>query len=172
MLPYTRPTGGSLVVLLFPSKRLQNEEKGFTWMNKMNSKINVSNKIKVIMVKLGLDIHWRGALVVAKMLRDRGMEVVYLGNLFPEQIVEAAIQEGADVVGLSTLGGNHLTLGPKVVELLREKGVDDVLVIMGGVIPEEDIPTLKEAGIAEVFGPETSIDTIESFIRSRFPDKD
>ncbi|ADG05238.1 cobalamin B12-binding domain-containing protein [Kyrpidia tusciae] len=132
----------------------------------------MEKKIKVIMVKLGLDIHWRGALVVSKMLRDRGMEVVYLGNLFPEQIVQAAVQEGADVVGLSTLGGNHLTLGPKVVELLRAKGMEEVLVIMGGVIPEEDVPALKEAGIAEVFGPETPIDAIESFIRSRFPDRD
>ncbi|HHY66197.1 MAG TPA: methylmalonyl-CoA mutase [Alicyclobacillus sp.] len=132
----------------------------------------MEKKIKVIMVKLGLDIHWRGALVVSKMLRDRGMEVVYLGNLFPEQIVQAAVQEGADVVGLSTLGGNHLSLGPKVVELLRQKGMEDVLVIMGGVIPEEDVPALKEAGIAEVFGPETSIDAIESFIRSRFPDRE
>lgn len=132
----------------------------------------MEKKIKVIMVKLGLDIHWRGALVVSKMLRDRGMEVVYLGNLFPEQIVQAAVQEGADVVGLSTLGGNHLSLGPKVVELLRQKRMEDVLVIMGGVIPEEDVPALKEAGIAEVFGPETSIDAIESFIRSRFPDRE
>jgi methylmalonyl-CoA mutase C-terminal domain/subunit len=141
----------------------QNSAKGY---------VPMSNKIKVIMVKLGLDIHWRGALVVSKMLRDRGMEVVYLGNLFPEQIVEAAIQEGADVVGLSTLGGNHLSLGPKVVELLREKGMDDVLVIMGGVIPEEDIPALKEKGIAEVFGPETPIDAIDSYIRSRFPGRE
>ncbi|BCJ85700.1 cobalamin B12-binding domain-containing protein [Effusibacillus dendaii] len=122
-------------------------------------------KIKVIMTKLGLDIHWRGALVVSRMLRDEGMEVVFLGNQFPEQIVNAAIQEGADVVGLSTLGGNHLTLGPKVVQLLREKGMDDVLVLMGGVIPEEDFPALKAAGIAEIFGPETRIGDIANFIR-------
>ncbi len=121
-------------------------------------------QIKVVMAKLGLDIHWRGALVVSRMLRDEGMEVVYLGNQFPEQIVEAAIQEGADVIGLSTLGGNHLTLGPKVVKLAREKGVD-ALVIMGGVIPEDDIPLLKEAGIAEVFGPETKVESIATFIR-------
>jgi len=129
----------------------------------------MSRKIKVVMAKLGLDIHWRGALVVSKMLRDRGLEVVFLGNQFPEQIVEAAIQEGADVVGLSTLGGNHMSLGPKVVQLLREKGLDDVLVIMGGVIPEEDHPKLMEAGIAKVFGPETPIDDIDSFIRERVP---
>ncbi len=126
----------------------------------------MDKKIKVVMAKLGLDIHWRGAVVVSRMLRDEGMEVVYLGNMFPEQIVDAAIQEGADVVGLSTLGGNHGTLGPRVVQLLNEKGVDDVLVLMGGVIPAEDIAKLKEAGIKEVFGPEEKIETIASFIRS------
>lgn len=123
-----------------------------------------SKKIKMVMVKLGLDIHWRGAVALSRMLRDEGLEVVYLGNQFPEQIVDAAIQEGADVIGLSTLGGNHLTLGPKVVEIMREKGLDDVLVIMGGVIPEEDYPKLKSAGIAEIFGPETKVETITSFI--------
>ncbi|WP_126425324.1 cobalamin B12-binding domain-containing protein [Brevibacillus marinus] len=124
----------------------------------------MERKIKVVMAKLGLDIHWRGAVVVSRMLRDEGMEVVYLGNQFPPQIVDAAIQEGADVIGLSTLSGNHLTLGPKVVELARERGLD-VPVIMGGVIPEEDIPPLKEAGIAAVFGPETPIEAISSFIK-------
>lgn len=124
-------------------------------------------QIKVVMAKLGLDIHWRGALVVSRMLRDEGMEVVYLGNQFPEQIVESAIQEGADVIGLSTLGGNHLTLGPKVVEIAKEKGLDDVLIIMGGVIPDEDIPKLKEKGIAEVFGPESRIEDIANLIRSK-----
>jgi methylmalonyl-CoA mutase C-terminal domain/subunit len=130
-------------------------------------KYNMENKIKVVMAKLGLDIHWRGALVVSRMLSDEGMEVVFLGNQFPEQIVNAAIQEGADVVGLSTLGGNHLTLGPKVVKMLREKGMDHVLVLMGGVIPEDDIPQLLEAGIADVFGPETKIESIANFIRER-----
>jgi methylmalonyl-CoA mutase C-terminal domain/subunit len=124
----------------------------------------MERKIKVVMAKLGLDIHWRGAVVVSRMLRDEGMEVVYLGNQFPEQIVDAAIQEGADVIGLSTLGGNHLTLGPKVVQLAKQRGLN-ALVIMGGVIPEEDIPELKAHGIAEVFGPETKIETISAFIR-------
>jgi methylmalonyl-CoA mutase, C-terminal domain len=133
----------------------------------MRRKYNMENKIKVVMAKLGLDIHWRGALVVSRMLSDEGMEVVFLGNQFPEQIVNAAIQEGADVVGLSTLGGNHLTLGPKVVKMLREKGMDHVLVLMGGVIPEDDIPPLLEAGIADVFGPETKIEAIANFIRER-----
>lgn len=128
-------------------------------------------QIKVVMSKLGLDIHWRGALVVSRMLRDEGMEVVYLGNQFPEQIVEAAIQEGADVIGLSTLGGNHLSLGPKVVENAKERGLNDVLIIMGGVIPDDDIPLLKEKGIAEVFGPETRIEDIADFIRSQVKEK-
>ncbi len=122
--------------------------------------------VKVVMAKLGLDIHWRGVVAVSRLLRDAGMEVVYLGNQFPEAIVNAAIQEGADVVGLSTLGGNHAVLGPKVVQLLREKGMDDVMVIMGGVIPEEDIPALKAAGIVEVFGPETAIDEIVACINA------
>lgn len=127
----------------------------------------MSKKVKVVMAKLGLDIHWRGAVAVSRMLRDAGMEVVYLGNQFPEAIVNAAIQEGADVVGLSTLGGNHSVLGPKVVRLLREQGLNDVVVLMGGVIPQADIPALKDAGIAEVFGPETMIDDIVSFINIR-----
>jgi methylmalonyl-CoA mutase C-terminal domain/subunit len=122
-------------------------------------------KVKVVMTKLGLDIHWRGALVVSRMLRDEGMEVVYLGNQFPEQIVDAAIQEGADVIGLSTLGGNHLTLGPKVVEIMKERGFE-ALVVMGGVIPEDDFPALEEAGIARIFGPETKIEEIATFIRA------
>ncbi len=127
----------------------------------------MSQNIKVVMAKLGLDIHWRGAVALTRLLRDQGMEVVYLGNQFPESIVRAAIQEGADVVGLSTLGGNHLTLGPRVVELLKKEGMEEVLVLMGGVIPPEDIPKLKEAGIAEVFGPESRIEDITAFIREK-----
>lgn len=127
----------------------------------------MSKHIKVVMAKLGLDIHWRGAVVVSRMLRDEGMEVVYVGNKFPEEIVDIALQEGADVVGLSTLSGNHLTLGSKVVELLRERGVDDIVVLIGGVIPPADFPKLKENGIAEVFGPETPIEEISSFIYER-----
>ncbi|KKM11156.1 methylmalonyl-CoA mutase [Clostridiales bacterium PH28_bin88] len=124
----------------------------------------MNKRIKVVMAKLGLDIHWRGAVAVSRLLRDAGMEVVYLGNQFPEAIVSAAIQEGADVVGLSTLGGNHLTLGPKVVRLLRDQGMDDVMVLMGGVIPPDDFPALKKAGITEVFGPETTIEEIVNCI--------
>jgi len=127
----------------------------------------MEKKIKFVIAKLGLDIHWRGAVAVSRMLRDAGMEVIYLGNQFPEEIVNAAIQEGADVVGLSTLGGNHLTLGPKVVQLLNENGLSDVPVLMGGVIPPGDIPELKARGIAEVFGPETRIEDILTFINKK-----
>lgn len=123
--------------------------------------------IKVLLAKLGLDIHWRGVVSISRMLRDAGMEVIYLGNQFPEAIAAAALQESPDVVGLSTLSGNHLTLGPKVVELIRERGMDDVLVIMGGVIPPEDHTELKKRGIAEVFGPDTPLRQIVSFIQER-----
>jgi len=117
-------------------------------------------KKKILVAKLGLDIHWRGAVMVSRFLRDSGHEVVYLGNSFPEDIVDAALQEGAGVIGLSTLCGNHLTLGPKVVELLKAKGVTDVAVFIGGTIPPEDIPRLKAAGLAEVFPPESPLDRI------------
>ncbi len=112
------------------------------------------------MAKLGLDIHWRGVLLVSQFLKDAGMEVIYLGNKFPEQIVEAAIEEDADIIGLSTLGGNHLTLGPKVIDLLKEKGIAHVKVVMGGVIPPKHIPLLKEKGIHEVYGPDTPMEVI------------
>ena len=120
----------------------------------------MERRIRVVMAKLGLDIHWRGVLLVSQFLKDAGMEVIYLGNKFPEQIVEAAIEEDADIIGLSTLGGNHLTLGPKVVDLLNEKGVSHVKVVMGGVIPPKHIPMLKEKGIHEVYGPDTPMEVI------------
>ena len=113
------------------------------------------------MAKLGLDIHWRGVYLVSQFLKDAGMEVIYLGNKFPEQIVEAAIEEDADIVGLSTLGGNHLTLGPKVVRLLKEKGMDGVKVFMGGVMPPKDAVTLEtEHGVEKVYLPDTPMQTI------------
>lgn len=127
----------------------------------------MAKKIRVLMAKLGLDIHWRGAMVLSRMLRDAGMEVIYVGNQFPEAIVATALQENVDVVGLSTLSGNHLTLGPKVVRLLRDRGMNDVVVLMGGVIPHEDFAALKEAGIDEVFAPETSVQDVISHIESR-----
>jgi len=120
----------------------------------------MERSIRIVMAKLGLDIHWRGVLLVSQFLRDAGMEVIYLGNQFPEQIVEAAIEEDADIIGLSTLGGNHLTLGPKVVDLLRQKGISHVKVVMGGVIPPKHIPLLKEKGIHEVYGPDTPMAVI------------
>jgi len=125
----------------------------------------MERKIRVVMAKLGLDIHWRGVYLVSQFLKDAGMEVIYIGNTFPEQIVEAAMEEDADVVGLSTLCGNHLTLGPKVVELLKKNGMDKIKVFMGGVIPPNHIPLLKEKGIYEVYGPDTAMEIIVTGIK-------
>ncbi|MCK5290447.1 MAG: cobalamin B12-binding domain-containing protein [Thermoplasmata archaeon] len=123
-------------------------------------------KIRVLIAKPGLDGHDRGAKVVARALRDAGMEVIYTGlHQTPEMIAEAAIQEDVDVVGLSCLSGAHMTLFPRVVELLREKGAGDILVTAGGIIPDEDVPKLKEAGIAATFGPGTSLKEIIEFHR-------
>ncbi len=122
--------------------------------------------IRVLVAKPGLDGHDRGAKVVAKALRDAGMEVIYTGlRQTPEQIVETAIQEDVDLIGLSCLSGAHMTLFPKVMELLRAKGVKDILVTGGGIIPMEDVPRLKKAGIAEVFGPGTTSADIVGFIK-------
>jgi methylmalonyl-CoA mutase C-terminal domain/subunit len=126
----------------------------------------MERKIRVVMAKLGLDIHWRGVYLVSQFLKDAGMDVIYLGNKFPDQIVEAAIEEDADIVGLSTLGGNHLTLGPKVVRLLKEKGMDDVKVFMGGVMAPKDAKLLEEEhGVAKVYLPDTPMQTIVDGIR-------
>ena len=123
-------------------------------------------KIRVLAAKPGLDGHDRGVKVVASALMDAGMEVVYTGlRQTPSQIVEAAVQEDVDVIAMSILSGAHDYLFPKVMELLREKGVEDMLVLGGGIIPDEDVPALKEAGIAEVFGPGTKTGQIVSFIR-------
>ncbi len=131
-----------------------------------------NRKIRVLIAKPGLDGHDRGAKVVAQGLRDAGMEVIYLGlRLTPEQIAEAAIQEDVDVVGLSCLSGAHTVLFPKTVELIREKGGKDILVIGGGIIPKKDIPKLKEAGIAQTFGPGTPIEEIVKFIESNLGKK-
>ena len=125
-----------------------------------------SNTIRVVIAKPGLDGHDRGAKVVARALRDAGMEVIYTGlHQTPEQIVETAIQEDADVVGLSIHSGAHMTLFPRVVELLRERGASDVLVFGGGIIPREDIPVLKERGIAEIFGPGATTTEIVGWLR-------
>ena len=122
--------------------------------------------IRVLVAKPGLDGHDRGAKVVAKALRDAGMEVIYTGlRQTPKQIVEAAIQEDVDVIGLSCLSGAHLTLFTKVMELLRQNGVKDILVTGGGIIPLEDVPKLRKAGVSGVFGPGTTSDEIIDFIR-------
>ncbi|MEJ5184344.1 MAG: cobalamin B12-binding domain-containing protein [Rectinemataceae bacterium] len=127
----------------------------------------MERKIRVLVAKPGLDGHDRGAKVIARALRDAGMEVIYTGlRQTPEQIVSAAIQEDVDVIALSILSGAHNHLFPRVVELLKEKGLDDVLVFGGGVIPEEDIPFLKSKGIAEVFGPGTPTSKTIEFIRA------
>lgn len=123
-------------------------------------------KIRVLIAKPGLDGHDRGAKVVARALRDAGMEVVYLGlRLTPEEIAEAAIQEDVDVVGLSCLSGAHMALFPRTVELVRAKGGSGVVVVGGGIIPQRDIPKLKDAGIAGVFGPGTPLEQIITLIR-------
>ena len=123
-------------------------------------------KIRVLAAKPGLDGHDRGVKVVASALMGAGMEVVYTGlRQTPSQIVESAIQEDVDVIAMSILSGAHDYLFPKVMELLREKGGDDILVLGGGIIPEEDIPALKEAGIAEIFGPGTTTTEIIDYIK-------
>ena len=122
-------------------------------------------KIRVLAAKPGLDGHDRGIKVIANALMDAGMEVIYTGlRQSPEQIVETSIQEDVDVIALSILSGAHDFLFPRIMELLKGKGVDDVLVIGGGIIPDEDIPSLKEIGIAEVFGPGTYTDDIITYI--------
>jgi methylmalonyl-CoA mutase C-terminal domain/subunit len=123
--------------------------------------------IKVLIAKPGLDGHDRGAKVLARGLRDEGFEVVYTGlRQTPEMIATAALQEDVDIVGLSILSGAHMTLLPKVTRLLRERGLDDVLVTAGGIIPDEDIPALREAGVAAVFGPGTTIAEVAAYFRS------
>lgn len=127
----------------------------------------MGKRIKVLMAKPGLDGHDRGAKVVARALRDAGMEVIYTGlRQTPEQIVQAAIQEDVDVIGLSCLSGAHLHLFPRVAELLKEKGLKDVLIIGGGIIPPEDHKFLKEKGIKAIFTPGTSTREIVSFIQN------
>ncbi|TET85467.1 MAG: cobalamin B12-binding domain-containing protein [Desulfobacteraceae bacterium] len=125
-------------------------------------------KIRVLAAKPGLDGHDRGIKVVASALMDAGMEVVYTGlRQTPGQIVEAAIQEDADVIAMSILSGAHDYLFPKVMELLREKGVENIVVLGGGIIPDEDIPALKAAGIAGIFGPGTTTGEIISYIKEK-----
>lgn len=123
-------------------------------------------KIRVLIAKPGLDGHDRGAKVIARALRDAGMEVIYTGlRQTPEMIVEAALQEDVDVVGLSILSGAHMALAPRIMELMHESELDDVAVIIGGIIPDEDVEPLKEMGVSGVFGPGASTESIIAHIR-------
>ena len=129
--------------------------------------------LKVLIAKPGLDGHDRGAKVLARGLRDEGFEVVYTGlRQTPEMIATAALQEDVDVVGLSILSGAHMTLVPRVTKLLRERGMDDVLVTVGGIIPDVDVPALREVGVAEVFGPGTTIAQVATFLRANARPRD
>jgi methylmalonyl-CoA mutase C-terminal domain/subunit len=123
-------------------------------------------KIRVLVAKPGLDGHDRGAKIIARALRDAGMEVIYTGlRQTPEMIVEAAIQEDVDVIGMSILSGAHMTLFPRVMKLLAENGLDDVLVVAGGIIPDDDVPALRDIGVAGIFGPGTSTEEATRFIK-------
>ena len=128
----------------------------------------MEQKIRVLVAKPGLDGHDRGAKIIARALRDAGMEVVYTGlRQTPEMIAAAALQEDVDAVGISILSGAHNTLCPRIVRLLRDQGMDDCLVLVGGIVPQEDIPRLKEQGVAEIFLPGTSTEDIVKFLREK-----
>jgi methylmalonyl-CoA mutase C-terminal domain/subunit len=130
----------------------------------------VARKIRVVIAKPGLDGHDRGAKIIARALRDAGMEVIYTGlHQTPEQIVETAVQEDADAVGISILSGAHMTLVPKILELLKDNEVEDVLVVVGGTIPREDADELRDLGVAEIFTPGAPTSEIVEFIRDRVP---
>jgi methylmalonyl-CoA mutase, C-terminal domain len=130
----------------------------------------VARKIRVVIAKPGLDGHDRGAKIIARALRDAGMEVIYTGlHQTPEQIVETAIQEDADAVGISILSGAHMTLVPRILEGLKENGLDDVLVVVGGTIPKEDSEELKQRGVAEVFTPGAPTSEIVDFLKGKVP---
>lgn len=129
--------------------------------------MNEDTKIKVLISKLGLDGHDRGAKVVASLLREAGMEVVYLGLYqTPEDVVQAAIEEDVDVIGLSCLSGEHLTFAPEVVKILKDRNIQDVLTVVGGVIPREDIPEMKTLGIDEVFTAGSLTEDIVNYIQN------
>jgi len=126
----------------------------------------MDTKIRVLVAKPGLDGHDRGAKVIARAFRDAGFEVIYTGlRQTPEQVVNAALQEDVDVVGLSVLSGAHMTLCPRIMELMKQQGLDDVMVLIGGIIPDQDISALKAQGVAEVFQPGASTEDIVSFVR-------
>lgn len=129
-------------------------------------------RIRVLLAKPGLDGHDRGAKIIARALRDAGMEVIYTGlRQTPEQIVNAAVQEDVDCIGLSILSGAHNVIFPRIMELLKQKEVEDVLVIAGGIIPDQDIPTLKQIGVSEIFPPGTSTGIIIDYIKNHLKEK-
>lgn len=133
----------------------------------------MENKLRVLIAKPGLDGHDRGAKVIARALRDAGMEVIYAGlRQTPEMIAEAALQEDVDAVGLSILSGAHMTLVPRVLDLLKEKQLDDVLVFVGGIIPDEDVEPLKKLGVRGVFGPGANTLEVVDLIRAQFSSED
>jgi methylmalonyl-CoA mutase, C-terminal domain len=130
-----------------------------------------SRKIRVVVAKPGLDGHDRGAKIIARALRDAGMEVIYTGlHQTPEQIVETVLQEDADAVGLSILSGAHMTLVPRIASLLQDEGADDVVLVVGGTIPGEDIDELKKLGVSEVFTPGAPVQGIVDYLREAVPD--
>lgn len=132
----------------------------------------MDKRIRVLVAKPGLDGHDRGAKIVARALRDAGMEVIYTGlRQTPEQIVTAALQEDVDAIGISILSGAHNTILPKICDLLKAQGLTDVLLVVGGIIPDEDIPKLKQLGVTEVFQPGASTQEIIDFIRSHVPQR-
>ena len=126
----------------------------------------MSDKIRVLVAKPGLDGHDRGAKVIARAFRDAGFEVIYTGlRQTPEQVVNAALQEDVDVVGLSVLSGAHMTLCPRILTLMKKEGLDDVLVVVGGIIPDQDVSKLKEHGVSEIFQPGASTEDIVAYVR-------
>lgn len=136
-------------------------------MGRKGASMTNERKIRVLIAKPGLDGHDRGAKVVARALRDDGMEVIYTGiRQTPQMIAEAALQEDVDVIGLSILSGAHNELFPRIAQELRSRGVDDVLLFAGGIIPEEDVPALKQAGFQAIFGPGTSTQDIVEYVRN------
>jgi methylmalonyl-CoA mutase cobalamin-binding domain/chain len=142
-------------------------------MSEQSEEASKTRTIRVVVAKPGLDGHDRGAKIIARALRDAGMEVIYTGlHQTPEQIAATVVQEDADAVGLSILSGAHMTLVPRVVEMLREQGADDVVVTVGGTIPADDVPELKKLGIAEVFTPGASTDEIVEFVRGAVAARD
>jgi methylmalonyl-CoA mutase C-terminal domain/subunit len=131
-----------------------------------------TRKIRILTAKVGLDGHDRGIKVISRALRDAGVEVIYTGlHQTPEMVVETAIQEDVDGIGISLLSGAHMTLFPEVLRLLRERGAGDIVVFGGGIIPDEDIPPLKEMGVNRIFGPGTSLDDVVAFVNEAFGER-